>query len=133
MIKRLWCSLRGHDICSHIEEQPPEHTHDSCLRCGRVWNVFVPDEWRDDPYAQLFARVYGWGSANEMLNVPTQCPHELYLRVTDSTGKSRIDWVLVWNAEKFLASSAKTWEKEGLRVEIATREDYLKQIRRPNG
>ena len=67
------------------------------------------------------------------MSIPTECPREIYLRVTDSTGRSRVDWHLAWDAEKFLAAQVAAWEKEGCRVAVATRAEYLEQIRRPNG
>lgn len=68
-----------------------------------------------------------------MSNIHTECPREIYIRVTDPTGLARINWHIVWDAEKFLAALQETWEKEGSTVSIASRDEYLESIRRSNG
>lgn len=57
----------------------------------------------------------------------------LYFKITDSKGRSRIEGREVWDRDRFFTSITKQYadqKDDPSKVEIATRKDYLKQIKR---
>jgi hypothetical protein len=57
----------------------------------------------------------------------------LYLKITDSNNRSRIESREAWDCDKFLASIANQYiddKTNPCRVEVVTREDYLRSIKR---
>lgn len=57
--------------------------------------------------------------------------YELYLKITDKTGSTHISYHQVWDGARFFESVLAQQEKEGGRVEVSSREDWLQSIARP--
>lgn len=57
----------------------------------------------------------------------------IYLKITDKNNSSRIEAREAWDEKKFLESVIKQYgenEDNPCRIEVVTRQDYLRQIKR---